>query len=95
MAYGDFKHLKKRTAANKVFKDKAFNIAKDPKYDGYQRGLASMDYRFFEKKTKGSGANKSAIKSIPQNEQSAEELQKTIIRKFKKRKVYSTFKDNI
>ena len=98
MAYGDFKDLKKRTAANKVLKDKAFNIAKDPKYDGYQRGLASMDYRFFEKKTKGTGAtlaNKSAIKSIPQNEQSAEELQKTIIRKFKKRKVYSTFKDNI
>ena len=98
MAYGDFKDLKKRTDANKVLKDKAFNIAKDPKYDGYQRGLASMDYRFFEKKTKGTGAtlaNKSAIKSIPQNEQSAEELQKTIIRKFKKRKVYSTFKDNI
>ena len=72
MAYGYFKDLKKRTAADKVLRDKAFNIAKDPKYDGYQRGLASMVYKFFDKKTKGSGvtlANKSAIKSIPQNEQ--------------------------
>ena len=42
MAYGDFKDLKKRTASNKVLIDKAFNIAKNPKYDGYQRGLASM-----------------------------------------------------
>ena len=57
-----------------------------------------MFYKFFDKKTKGSGvtlANKSAIKSIPQNEQLAEELHKPIIRKFKKRKVYSAFKDNI
>ena len=85
MVYGDFKDLKKRTAADKVLRDKAFNIAKDPKYAGYQRGLASMVYKFFDKKTKGSGvtlANKSAIKSIPQNEQLAEELHKPIIRKF-------------
>ena len=67
-------------------------------FDGYQRGLASMVYKFFDKKTKGTGvelANQSAIKSIPQNEQLAEELHKPIIRKFKKRKVYSAFKDNI
>ena len=99
MAYGDFKDLTKRIAANKVLRDKAFNIAKDPKYDGYQRELASMVYKFFDKKTAGSGAatlaNKSAIKSIFQNEQLAEELQILIIRKFKKRKVYSAFKDNI
>ena len=84
MAYGDFKDLKRRTAANEVLRDKAFNIAKNPKYDGYQRGLASMVYKFFDKKTKGSGvtlANKSAIKSMPQNEQLAEELHKLIIRK--------------
>ena len=71
MAYGDFKDLTERTAADKVLKNKAFNIAKDPKYDGYQRELASMVYKFFDKKTKGSGvttlANKSTIKSIPQN----------------------------
>ena len=90
MAYGDFKDLAKRTAADKVLRDKAFSIAKDPKYDGYQRGLASMVYKFFDKKTAGSG-----IKSMPQNEQLAEELHKPIIRKFKKRKVYSPFKDNI
>ena len=47
MAYGDFKNLAKRTAADKVLKNKAFNIAKDPQYDGYQRGLASMVYKFF------------------------------------------------
>ena len=82
MAYGDLKDLKKRTAADKVLKDKAFNIAKDLKHDGYQRRLASMVYKFFNKKTKGSSvtlANKSAIKSIPQNDQ---ELHKPIIKKF-------------
>ena len=98
MAYGDFKDLKRRTAADNFLRDKAFNIAKNPKYDGYQRGLASMAYKFFDKKTKGSGvtlSNKSAIQSIPQNEQLAEELHEPIIRKFLKREVYSAFKDNI
>ena len=55
MAYGDFKNLGKITAADKVLRDKAFNIAKDTKYDGYQRGLASMVYKFFDKKTAGRG----------------------------------------
>ena len=50
MAYGDFKHLKWRTASDKILRDKAFNIAKNPKYDGYQRGLASIVYKFFDKK---------------------------------------------
>ena len=86
--------MKKITVAEKVLRDKAFNIAKNPKYDGYQRGLASMVYKFFDKKTKGSGATL-ATKSIPQNEQLAGELHKPIIRKFKKGKVYSAFKDNI
>ena len=98
MAYRGFKDLAKRTAADKVLKNKAFNTAKDPKYDGYQRGLGSMVYRFFDKKSKGSGvtlANKSAIKSIPQNEQLAHELHKPIIRKCKKRDVCSAFKDSI
>ena len=48
MAYGDFQGLNRRTAADKVLCDKAFNIAKDPKYDGYQRGLASIVYKFFD-----------------------------------------------
>ena len=69
IAYGDFKDLAKRTAADKVLRYKVFNIAKDLKYDGYQRGLASMAYNFFDKKTAGSG-----IKSMPQNEKLAEEL---------------------
>ena len=96
-AYSDSKDLTKRTVADKTLKNKAFDIAKDPKYDGYQRGLASMVYKFFDskvtspdKKSVGSGA-----KRIPQNEQLADELHKPIIRKFKKRKVYSAFKDNI
>ena len=90
MAYVDFKDLARGTVAYKVLKDKSINIAKDPKHDGYQRGLASMVYNFSDEKTEGSG-----IKSMSQNEQLAEELHKPIIRKFKKRIVYSSFKDNI
>ena len=55
MAYGDFKDLARRTAADKVLRDKAFKITSDQKYDGYQRGLASMVYKFFDKKSQGSG----------------------------------------
>ena len=57
LAYWDFKDLARRRASDKVLRDKAFNIAKNTKYDGYQRGLASMVYRFFNKKSKGSGVN--------------------------------------
>ena len=53
MAYGDFKELTRRTASDKILCDKAFHIAKSLKYDGYQRGLASMVYKFFYKKTSG------------------------------------------
>ena len=88
--YSDGKDLTKRTVADKILKNKAFDIAKDSKYDGYQRGLASMVYKFFDSKVSGSGA-----KLIPQNEQLANELHKPIIKKFEKRTVYSTFKDNI
>ena len=55
MAYGDFKDLTRRTASDKILHHKAFNIAKNLKYDGYQRGLASMVYKFFDKKSSGSG----------------------------------------
>ena len=89
MAYGKSKDLVKRTQSDKVLRDKAFKIASDPKYDGYQRGLASMVYKFFDKKSSGSG-----IANEP-NYQLANELHKPIIRKFKKRKVYSSFRDNI
>ena len=50
MAYGDFKHLAKRTTSDNVLRDEAFNITKNPKYDGYQRGLASMLYKFLTKR---------------------------------------------
>ena len=51
MAYGKSKHLVKRTQSDKILQNKAFKIASDPKYDGYQRGLASMGYKFFDKKS--------------------------------------------
>ena len=50
MAYGDFKDLGRRTVSDKILRNKAFNIAKKPKYDGYQSGLASVAYKFFDKK---------------------------------------------
>ena len=49
MAYGDFKNLTRRTASDKILRDKEFKIAQNPKYDEYQRGLASMVYKFFDK----------------------------------------------
>ena len=54
MAYGDFKDIVRRIASDKVLRDKAFNIAKNPKHDGYQRGLASLIFNFFDKKSEGS-----------------------------------------
>ena len=86
MAYTDFKDLTRRTAFDKIFCDKACNIGKNPKYDGYQRGLASMVYKCFNKKTPGSGITNESIS----DQQLAEELQKSIIRKFKKTKLQST-----
>ena len=53
MANGNFKDLPRRACADKALHDKAFNIAKNPKYDGYQRGLASMVYMIFDEKTSG------------------------------------------
>ena len=55
MAYGKYKDLERRTQSDKVLKDKAFEIANNPKYDGYQRELASMVFKFFDKKSKGTG----------------------------------------
>ena len=56
MAFGDFTDLARRTASDKFLRDKAFDIAKNPEYDRYQRGLASMVYKFFDKKAASSGA---------------------------------------
>ena len=94
-SYSDSKDLTKGTVTDKILRDKSFNIAKDSKYDGYQRGLASMVYKFFDKKSKGSGAKHVNTKLTPQIQQLAEELHKPIITKFEKRKVHAAFKDNI
>ena len=76
MAYGDLKDLKRRTAADKALRDKAFDIPKSPKYDGYKGGLASMVYKFFDKKT----SSKRVKNEIISNKESAEELYKPTIR---------------
>ena len=94
-AYADHKYLINRTEADKVLRDKAYDIASNPKYDGYQRRLANMVHKFFDKKSTagpsslermGSGFKSSSIL--------ADELHKPVIKKFEKRKVYSQFKDN-
>ena len=98
MAYGDFKDLTKTTAADKLLRHKAFKIASDQKYDGYQTGLASMVYKVFDKKSQGSGrplSSASQLAGNKENIQLADELHKPIIRKFQKRKVHLSFRDNI
>ena len=91
IAFGDFKDLNRGTFDDKALRDKAFNIVKDSKYDGYQRGFASMVYKFLDEKTSGSGIKNENIYS----KVLAEELHKPIIRKFNKRKVHLPFIDNI
>ena len=81
MAYGDFKGLSRRTASDKILRDKTFNIAKNRKYEGYQRGLASIIYKLFNKKFTGSGVNVHAINEIKQNQRPLE-LHKPIIKFF-------------
>ena len=83
MAYGKSKDLVEKTESDKVFRDKAFQIAIDPKYDECQRGLASMVYKFFDKKSSGSG-----VAATAPNYQLSNKLHKQIIRKFKKQIVY-------
>ena len=86
MAYGKTKDLVKGTQSDKVLKDKAFKIASNPSYDGYQRGLASMVYKFFDKKSKGSG-----IINEP-NYQLTNELINLLLKNFKKGKFINFLK---
>ena len=79
-AYSESKDLAKRTVSDKILKDRAYEIARNRRYDGYQRALASMTYKF---------------KLISVKEQLAKELHKPVIRKFKRRKLYASFKENI
>ena len=85
-AYADHKDLINRTKSDKVLREKSHNIASNPEYDGYQRGLASMVYKFFNKKSIGSGIAKDSSLIL------ADELHKTVIKKFNKRKVYLNLK---
>ena len=99
-AYADHKDLINRTKADKVLRDKAYNIASNSEYNGYQRDLVSIVYKFFDKK---STAEPSSLERMGggfkklKNSSSilADELHKAVIKKFDKRKVYSQFKDNI
>ena len=86
VAYSDGKYLGKRTISDKTLKDRAFEIARNCKYNGYPRALAIMVYKYFDKKA-GLG--------VSENNKLAEELNKTVMKKFKRRKVYARFKDNI
>ena len=76
MAYGKAEDLLRRTQSEKILRNKAFKIASDPKYDGYQRGLAPMVYKFFDKKSSGSGIINEAIYQL------ADELHKPIMRNY-------------
>ena len=89
MAYVNSRNSPKRTQSDKVLRDKPFKIASDPKYDGYHRGLPSMVCNFFDKTFSGSGISNEPSYHL------ADELHKPIIQKFKKRKFYSLFRDNI
>ena len=92
-AYAKYKDRLNRRQSDIVFKNKALKIASDPRYNGYQRGLASMVYKFFNERTKGSGINLQA--NSLNNGIITEELHKPVIKNFKRRNVYSSFKDNI
>ena len=89
MAYGKSKHLAKGTRSNKVLRNKAFEIAINPKYNKYQRRLGSMLYKFFDKKNSGV-----AIKPEP-NYQLVNELHRQFLGNLRKKKVYSLFRGNI
>ena len=89
MAYGKSNDLAKKTQSDKVLTDKAFKIVSDPKYEGYQRGFASMFYNFFDRKSSGSGID------VEPNYWLVNELCRQIIRKSKIRKFYSSFRDGI
>ena len=112
MSSGEFKDLPRRTASDKLLRDKAFHSAKNLKYEGYQRGLALMTYKFFDEssldmraqseilatRSTFTGSNTSGDVFKNENmlhQKLSKELHKPNVRTFEKRKVYSSFKDNI
>ena len=91
-AYAKYKDVENRLISDQKLRNSAYDIASNPKYDGYQRGLASMVY----KTVSGKGnAKHSSLERMENNKILAEELHKPVIKKFNKRKVYSQFRDNI
>ena len=91
--YAEYKDRVNRIQSDIVLKNKALKIATDPRVNGCQRGLTSIVYKFFNERTKGSGINNKG--NLLVNSQLAEELHKPIIKDFNRRKVYSSFKDNV
>ena len=89
IAYGKSKDLTKKAQSDKFLRDKAFKVASDPKHDAYQNRFVSMVYKFFDKNCSGNGV------ATEPNYQLANKLHRQIIRKFKRRKVYSSLRDNI
>ena len=94
-AYAKYKDVENRLISDQKLRNNAYGIASNPKYDGYQRGLASMVYKFFDSKVASLDKKTMSGKSMGNNKILAEELHKPVIKKFNKRKVYSQFRDNI
>ena len=103
-AYAKYKDVENRIISDQKLRNSAYDIASNPKYDGYQRGLASMVYQFFDSKVapfdkktmSGKGnAKHSSLERTGNNKFLAEELHKPVIKNFNRRKVYSQFKDNM
>ena len=89
MTFGDFKDLTRRKASEKILHDKAFNIAKSPKCDGYQRGLAWMDHKFFDKESSEGAVKNENMKNQELAEKYTNQLLQNLV------KVYSILIDNI
>ena len=94
-AYAKYKDEENRLISDQKLRNSVYDIASNPKYDGYQRGLASMVYKFFYSKVALLDKKTMSGKGIKNNKILVEELHKPVIKKFNKRKVYSQFRDNI
>ena len=94
-AYAKYKDVENRLISDQKLRNSAYDIASNPKYDGYQRGLASMVYKFFDSKVASLDKKTMSGKGRKNNKILAEELHKAVIKKFNKTKVYSQFRDNI
>ena len=94
MAYGNCKDLPRKVVSNKLLHDKAFRIAINLHYDGYQYGLALVVYKFFDKKSRWT-ATQAAVRITSEDQKLANELHKSITRNLKRHKIYSSYLDSI